>query len=205
MLSYPSDRARIYHASNRSGSLSITFSLSYDLHIYPFEKRLQVRSAQYPFPFLRSTVRSKLTLLQALAPNPITTGIKRQNLEQAPTPINENKPMPARRVLSQMSTHTRRQSVKGTAHIGRLRAKPDPTGRDRVQHDRELRTRRTTPPPSSSSTSHDEDWTGSTSETSTNIDSHGPLCCAVLSRSLRLQRSKVLSDTPCDKQKLLRV
>ena len=39
-------------------------------------------------------------------------------------------------------------------------------------------------------------------ETSTNIDS---LCCAVLPRSLRLQRSKVLTDTPCDKQKFFRV
>ena len=43
-----------------------------------------------------------------------------------------------------MSAHTRRQSTKGPAHIGRLRAKPDPTCRHRAQHDRKLRTRRTT-------------------------------------------------------------
>ena len=37
---------------------------------------------------------------------PITTGIKGQNLDEAPTPINENKPMPARRIFSQMAAHT---------------------------------------------------------------------------------------------------
>ena len=161
-----------------------------------------MRSTQNPFSFPATITRSKLPLLQALAPNPIATGVEGQNLEHAPATIHENKPVPARRVLSQMSPHTRRQPIERTAHIGRLRAKPDPNARGRVQHDRAFRTRRITPPPSSSSTSHDETALRSTCETSTNIES---LCSTVRPRSLRLQRSNVLSDTPCDKQKSLRV
>lgn len=97
---------------NDSDSLPKPFPSAYDLHIYPFEKRQQVSTIQAAFALPAVTERCKLTALQALAPDPESTGIERQDLEHGPAPIDKHEPVSTGWVFIQMPAHARRQAIE---------------------------------------------------------------------------------------------
>ena len=148
------------------------------------------------------------SLLQTLGPDPIASGVKRENLQHRASPIDEHEPVPTRRILPQQVAYLRRQSIKGTPHIRGPGTQPDALLRASGQHERARRNRNTIALPSSSSTSHSG---GSATNpflsaplpaSSTNHASS--LCSRSLSIAPNLRRHhwKVLSANPSRSQKL---
>ena len=127
--------AVIYQLSHRSGSLPVALSLAYNLDIHAFNQRQQRGAIQLTLHLLRSPAKSKLALLQTLAPHPVLARIELQNLyHRAPT-IDKDEPLPARRIFPQVPPHSGRQSVKRTPHVRGLGKQPDPRRGKAVQHD----------------------------------------------------------------------
>lgn len=127
-----------------------------------------------------------------------------EHLDLGGATIDEREPLPTQRILSEVLLHPCRESIEGTAHVGRHQTQPDARSTTNTQHAAPRRRRNTTPAPSSSSISHAQSIgrlsllsaAGAVSSTNSASDCTPGASVARVTRSLRRHRSKVLLANP---------
>lgn len=180
----------------------VAFSALFHHQIHTFEQGQKFRMTQGTLGRAIPSKAGELTLLESLAPNTVTALFKRQQLDLGATPVDKNKPMATGRILPQVVSHHRRQTIKGTPHVGWRQAQPDPPARRDTQHGR--RRRKTTSAPSCSSTSQDS-VAACCMGSDCNSTNTGSFCKRFRGVDPSFfnfvrQRLKLLRDTPCSRQ-----
>ena len=133
-------------------SLDPALATAHHLHVQTIDKSQKFSARKRRLAHLGRSSAGKQPTFQALAPDPEASSLKIQDLQNRPTPVDEDKPPPGQQIVTKMVPHQGSQAVKRLAHISRLRRKPDTSCGPAVQHPG-LRSRNTMPSPRSSSTS----------------------------------------------------